>query len=212
MADITTIVNGVYKPTYNWGAPSCREWMGCWGLLGLLLIVIFVDHSLIVFLVLGEHVLPILWFSNFPIFDSVELAEIQWFFPKSTQIFLRKIAFVLILSGFQTSSFQQFGANIVYFSLCSLPSFPDRIPCFMVKKYIKSTTFDQTHLILISETWLTPHFSGFWPPRLRSHHGWTCPVGPNRRSWNWAPRPARAISFLGVKINGWAPVMFVNVS
>ena len=23
MADIT-IVNGVYKPTYNWGAPSCR--------------------------------------------------------------------------------------------------------------------------------------------------------------------------------------------
>jgi hypothetical protein len=25
MVDIT-IVNGVYKPTYNWGAPSCREW------------------------------------------------------------------------------------------------------------------------------------------------------------------------------------------
>ena len=26
MADIT-IVNGVYKPTYNWGAPSCGiEW------------------------------------------------------------------------------------------------------------------------------------------------------------------------------------------
>ena len=24
MADIT-IVNGVYKPTYNWGAPSCRN-------------------------------------------------------------------------------------------------------------------------------------------------------------------------------------------
>jgi hypothetical protein len=24
MADIT-IVNGVYKPTYNWGAPSCTE-------------------------------------------------------------------------------------------------------------------------------------------------------------------------------------------
>ena len=24
MADIT-IVNGVYKPTYNWGAPSCIE-------------------------------------------------------------------------------------------------------------------------------------------------------------------------------------------
>jgi hypothetical protein len=24
MADIT-IVNGVYKPTYNWGAPSCRS-------------------------------------------------------------------------------------------------------------------------------------------------------------------------------------------
>ena len=24
MADIT-IVNGVYKPTYNWGAPSCRD-------------------------------------------------------------------------------------------------------------------------------------------------------------------------------------------
>ena len=24
MADIT-IVNGVYKPTYNWGAPSCRK-------------------------------------------------------------------------------------------------------------------------------------------------------------------------------------------
>ena len=24
MADIT-IVNGVYKPTYNWGAPSCME-------------------------------------------------------------------------------------------------------------------------------------------------------------------------------------------
>jgi len=24
MADIT-IVNGVYKPTYNWGAPSCGE-------------------------------------------------------------------------------------------------------------------------------------------------------------------------------------------
>ena len=23
MADIT-IVNGVYKPTYNWGAPSCK--------------------------------------------------------------------------------------------------------------------------------------------------------------------------------------------
>jgi len=23
MVDIT-IVNGVYKPTYNWGAPSCR--------------------------------------------------------------------------------------------------------------------------------------------------------------------------------------------
>ena len=22
------LVNGVYKPTYNWGAPSCREWMG----------------------------------------------------------------------------------------------------------------------------------------------------------------------------------------
>jgi len=25
MADIT-IVNGVYKPTYNWGAPSCTTW------------------------------------------------------------------------------------------------------------------------------------------------------------------------------------------
>ena len=25
MVDIT-IVNGVYKPTYNWGAPSCRIW------------------------------------------------------------------------------------------------------------------------------------------------------------------------------------------
>ena len=24
MADIT-IVNGVYKPTYNWGAPSCMD-------------------------------------------------------------------------------------------------------------------------------------------------------------------------------------------
>jgi hypothetical protein len=24
MADIT-IVNGVYKPTYNWGAPSCGD-------------------------------------------------------------------------------------------------------------------------------------------------------------------------------------------
>jgi len=24
MADIT-IVNGVYKPTYNWGAPSCSN-------------------------------------------------------------------------------------------------------------------------------------------------------------------------------------------
>ena len=24
MADIT-ILNGVYKPTYNWGAPSCRN-------------------------------------------------------------------------------------------------------------------------------------------------------------------------------------------
>jgi hypothetical protein len=24
MADIT-IVNGVYKPTYNWGAPSCED-------------------------------------------------------------------------------------------------------------------------------------------------------------------------------------------
>jgi hypothetical protein len=24
MVDIT-IVNGVYKPTYNWGAPSCRD-------------------------------------------------------------------------------------------------------------------------------------------------------------------------------------------
>jgi hypothetical protein len=24
MADIT-IVNGVYKPTYNWGAPSCKQ-------------------------------------------------------------------------------------------------------------------------------------------------------------------------------------------
>ena len=27
MADIT-IVNWVYKPTYNWGAPSCRGWDG----------------------------------------------------------------------------------------------------------------------------------------------------------------------------------------
>ena len=27
MADIT-IVNGVYKPTYNWGAPSCSDWTG----------------------------------------------------------------------------------------------------------------------------------------------------------------------------------------
>ena len=27
MADIT-IVNGVYKPTYNWGAPSCTYFMG----------------------------------------------------------------------------------------------------------------------------------------------------------------------------------------
>jgi len=26
MANIT-IVNGVYKPTYNWGAPSCRDIM-----------------------------------------------------------------------------------------------------------------------------------------------------------------------------------------
>jgi len=25
MVDIT-IVTGVYKPTYNWGAPSCRCW------------------------------------------------------------------------------------------------------------------------------------------------------------------------------------------
>jgi len=36
MADIT-IVNGVYKPTYNWGAPSCvctsDFWNAKWGLL-----------------------------------------------------------------------------------------------------------------------------------------------------------------------------------
>ena len=29
MADIT-IVNGVYKPTYNWGAPSCRMTITTW--------------------------------------------------------------------------------------------------------------------------------------------------------------------------------------
>ena len=23
---LITIVNGVYKPTYNWGAPHCRHW------------------------------------------------------------------------------------------------------------------------------------------------------------------------------------------
>ena len=26
---LTTIVNGVYKPTYNWGAPHCSIWGLC---------------------------------------------------------------------------------------------------------------------------------------------------------------------------------------
>jgi hypothetical protein len=34
MADIT-IVNGVYKPTYNWGAPSCMEVHSMVGHIGL---------------------------------------------------------------------------------------------------------------------------------------------------------------------------------
>ena len=82
----------------------------------------------------------------------------------------------------------------------------------MVNKYIKSTIFDQTHPILISETWLTPHVSGKIG-RLGcvaimaglAQLGQTGGLGTGRQD---LVEPA----VFCVKINGWAPVMFVNVS